>query len=197
MFTTTTARQSVVCSNTLAGMRHLTRITEVGGAGRGPVALSPPQQGWIYVQVGFKGPWLSESACKFQTNSLIVCLSTFLSQWPWPWIDLYFQNPIILQYTAEEILIASIYNLPTNLCSSSGTKPFVLQTSWVQTSEWQVRITFFISLLNWFHWSTTEPHLKATFPISLSSRSVTRDLKEALAAEARASACFQFACLFK
>lgn len=28
-----------------AGMRHLTRVTELGETGRGPVALSPPQQG--------------------------------------------------------------------------------------------------------------------------------------------------------
>lgn len=69
--------------------------------------------------------WVSKGHgyLSLHADSLTVYLNTFLSQWLWPWIDLYFQNPIILQWTAEGIPIASIYNLPTDLCCSSGTEP--------------------------------------------------------------------------
>lgn len=72
-----------------------------------------------------------------------------------------------------------------------------LQISWGQTSQWQLGIKFPISLPRRFHLSRPEAQLKSTFPMSLSSSSVTRDLEEVLAAEAQASACFQFARLFE
>lgn len=84
----------VVCSNTLAAMRHLTREPQSHFSGGLP---SCSNRANFYVQAGFEGPWLAESARKFWTNSLTVPISTFLSQWLWPWIDLYLQNHIILQ----------------------------------------------------------------------------------------------------
>lgn len=78
--------------------RHLTREPQSHLSGkdfeRSSGGTSCSNRANFYVQAGFKGPWLAESiawlAWKFWTNSLTVHLSTFLSQWLWPWIDLYF-----------------------------------------------------------------------------------------------------------